>query len=484
MCTLNVLDYDNYEIDKSDAISTTQATHSHVDANNTEILCTKCGCQKFRILLRNKNGYCKTCFLSMLTHKFRATLGKSKSVCQSDSILVAHSGKANSTVLTHLMKNNANESASKKLQFQYKILYIDDGMVKGRTVEERELVREALAKEAENLQLATYIVSLSRCITNDLSQGIQPIDASEMSMTCDDVLIRDTFNKLQNDTAKDELLQQLRRKLIVSAARKLNCNKIFVADTALDLAIKVLGDVSTGRGSQLFFNVGFFDTRCADVTLLRPLRDFSGEDVAGYLNCCDLVPIVTLSRYNHAFPTSIRSIAKDFINKLDVGFHSTVSTIHRTSEKLAKKIGEIDCANTKANNDIHTSCILCELTLDSYDSEEERLSVVQARTFSKLVSTSTNYSSNVDSDLKNELLENSNNLDEQTCRCNDTACAFSSTQSLEPEVVIEKYLCYSCRLIFLNSNQTFSMLPPFIFNKIYEELQMADLRREITDFLL
>lgn len=96
---------------------------THITDTNT--FCKKCGCQDIKISFRGENGYCKTCFLSILTHKFRATLGKSKSMHPNDSILIDHFGTANSTVLVHLIKANTNESVNKRFRFQCKILYID-----------------------------------------------------------------------------------------------------------------------------------------------------------------------------------------------------------------------------------------------------------------------------------------------------------------------------------------------------------------------
>lgn len=359
-----------------------------------------------------------------------------------------------------------------------------DGIAKGRTVEERELVRNMLATEADDLQLPTLVLSLSRCMIDNLCDEIQSINVPWASIADNDVLVQEMFSKLESDTARDELLHQLRRELLVSAARKLDCNKIFIADTSVDLAIKVLGNVSTGRGSQLSVNVGFSDARCVDVTLLRPLRDFTEEDVVGYLECCEIIPVFASLKYNHPFPASIRSITENFVRRLDSEFHSTVSTIYRTSEKLATK--------TNANADINDICIICGSTVDSCYSREQP-SVVEARTFSRLVSTGTDCSANVVSGSLNldgqskddEQVEGTGNLDKKICLCGSTAsaCILPNVPSLQPET-LERYLCYGCRLIFLNSNGMYTALPDFIFNKIHKELQITSLRKEITDFLL
>ena len=69
--------------------------------------------------------YCDNCFLVSATHKFRATLGKSKVVRPTDKILVAHSGSAGSMALLHLIRAGMHESVHKRLVFETKVMYID-----------------------------------------------------------------------------------------------------------------------------------------------------------------------------------------------------------------------------------------------------------------------------------------------------------------------------------------------------------------------
>lgn len=461
--------------------TTIEAAHDAVP------FCKKCGNQETQVFLKNGNEYCKRCFLIILRHKFRATLSKSKSVHTNDSILVAHSGKANSTLLLHLITTDTNESISKKPQFSFKILYIDDSIAKGRSIKERDSIQSALVKEAENLQLTMYILPLSNCVTDSICKEMQLVNAPLMNTTSENTTVQEIFDNLENDTAKDELLQRLRLKLLVSAARKLNCNKIFIADASVDVAVKVLGNVSTGRGSQLPFNVAFSDTRYKDVTLLRPLRDFTRDDITGYLECYNLHPIINCDKYNSSFPASIRNVTKNFIHKLDSEFHSTVPTICRTSEKLATKRMECENSNTKIDDNVDDNiCVLCELTSNSSYLSKEQPSVAQAKLFSKLVSTVADTSLNMATNSPNihelssiEQIKSTNALKKEKHQCQSDI-----HKSFPKQSIIEKYLCYGCRLIFLNSKQVDNILPNFIFNAIQKKLQIAHLEKEISDFLL
>lgn len=63
--------------------------------------------------------------------------------------------------------------------------------------------------------------------------------------------INNLFQSLKSMTSKEDMLSQLRLKLITDMAEHLKCNKIFTAEVGTDLAIKFLSNMSLGRGNQL-----------------------------------------------------------------------------------------------------------------------------------------------------------------------------------------------------------------------------------------
>ena len=90
------------------------------------------------------------------------------------------------------------------------------------------------------------------------------------------------MSSLQSLTAKEDLLQILRNRLLLKIARQLKCTKIFTADTISHLAVKLLSNVSLGRGAQLPLDIEFCDTRDPNVMLLRPMRDFQKKEIIFY----------------------------------------------------------------------------------------------------------------------------------------------------------------------------------------------------------
>lgn len=77
------------------------------------------------MLLRNKDAYCKECFLAGTTHKFKAQLGKSKLIRPHDKVLVCHRIGHPSTTLLHFLRVGLDLNTPKKIRFTTIILFVD-----------------------------------------------------------------------------------------------------------------------------------------------------------------------------------------------------------------------------------------------------------------------------------------------------------------------------------------------------------------------
>lgn len=444
-------------------------------------LCKKCRTDKSEILLRKKDGYCKACFLINLTHKFRAALGKSKIIHRGDTVLVGYCGRENSTALLHLIKSGLNEVANKKIIFNVVIFFIDDGGVEGYTVNERKQLLETIAEQTKTFGFVGYTASLEESLCENGIPNIYSMETPEVVIDENEV-IPNILNSLADDSARNELLRRLRHRLFILAARKLKCNKIFVADGATNIAINILSDISLGRGAQLSPDIDFSDTRYSDVMLLRPMRDFTREEIIHYLNCNNLNALRSSKKSKTSTLTSIQALTNKFISELDSKFHGTVSTVYRTGEKLLTEL--LACQNVEENS----VCALCNIPLDTKVTNDE-MSALQATTFSAFLS-SDNVDMNNTKEKTNNLLNvnleelteqisyseksnqnkhtDSNIIDGKQCTCNNKKCKKYKTQSLCLDDIL-KHLCYSCRLIFRSSDITKS-IPAFVLNAVQTKL--------------
>ncbi|KAK2582651.1 hypothetical protein KPH14_004930 [Odynerus spinipes] len=455
MCSLNacLCDINNDITSKSDTIE-----------NLFTDLCKKCQSNNTKIILRKKDGYCKSCFLTSSTHKFRASLGKSKIIRRGDTVLVGYCGRDNSTALLHFIKSGMSETAHKRLIFNVLVFFIDDGSVEGYTVNERKNLLEAIDEQVQTFGFVGYTASLKESLCENTIPSIYPLEAKEVVIDENEV-IQKMLSNLADDSAREELLRQLRHRLLILAARKLGCNKVFVADCATNIAINILSDISLGRGAQLSPDIDFSDTRYSDVMLLRPMRDFTKEEISHYLSCNNLNSIRSCKQNRISSSTSIQALTSKFISQLDSDFHGTVSTVFRTGEKLSTEL--LVCQNLEDN------CALCNIPLDTKVINDD-ISALQATTLSSLLSSKnlnvnnskeTTDPLNVSVDtLKAQMCCRHKNINETECVCNIKEYKRSELSTLSSNTVL-KHLCYSCQLIFRYSDVA-NCVPSFVLNTI------------------
>lgn len=281
------------------------------------------------------------------------------------------------------------------------------------------------------------------------------------------------LTNLSDDTSRTYLLDQLRQKLLVCTAQKLNCNKIFVADSAMDIATKVLDDICLGRGVQLST---FCDAQY-DVDIFKPIRDFTQQELVYYSECHEL-HLIKSKITNTA--TSIQALVYKFTTGLESQFSGTVSTIFRTAEKLNMKCN-------MNNQDMEDNCVLCNAKLDSVSACHE-VSARRAIEVSKLISSKYDDARiSLNDGNKIEKLNCCTSLrsNDQECYNNNSSkygCKNNKKRQVTPKD-IQKCLCYSCRLIFQNSN-TLCTLPASLLSAVRQKSVLKNMRQEINDYLL
>ncbi|XP_063982457.1 cytoplasmic tRNA 2-thiolation protein 2 [Diachasmimorpha longicaudata] len=442
--------------------------------NLCELKCQKCNVGKAEVTLRRKDNYCNGCFLISATHKFRATLGKSKIVRPNDTILVGHNGKAGSTALLNLIKAGMHEAVHKRLVFGTKVLYIDDGLIKGQSPEERECKMRKIHEQIEDLGFEVYGTSLSAAMDLE-SFSVSPLNNLSCSNDDKDKRLSAIWNELADETSRKDFQQKLRNKVMMMAAKNLKCQKIFLASDSTFLAITILSDVSLGRGAQLASDCGFIDNRYADVMILRPMREFNRRELYYYLKICNrsCIEEEKLKDNEHS---SIQKLTEKFVTGLEDKFSGTVSTIFRTGEKIV--VGK---RNSKDSASTEGDCAFCNGCLDTA-ALADCTSSIDATSFSKTVSLK---SSNAEWDLEKLMQQpESNSVDTQEHGCADCTCG--RTKPKENNITydeVKQFLCYACQSIF-HDNFDLNTLPPFVINSISEKLRLQSIADEIRDFLL
>lgn len=494
-------------VDPDELTEMTRATEG-LDISRGDVVCRKCGTSKAEVVLRVKDAYCRLCFLLYFVHKFRSTIGKSKQIHAGDRVLVATSGGASSTALLHLLREGLNENSHKRLRFEPTFLYVDESCVSSSPRMGPEYVQK-ICSEVNSLDFPIYVTSLQQVMvpkphppvlfTKEWKDINFPTTSGFEENLCK------LLCSCRSTTAQEDLLEQLRREIIVHSAQTLGYQKVFLADNSSKLSIRILSQVAMGRGSQLSSQVNFKAFH-HDIEVYRPMREILENEILYYVDLHGLT--VLQAPTFEPKGTSITSCAKEFVLGLQKDFPATIPTVFRTGDKLVSTYP--DCgksSSTSLNGDPDSDftvgissnrCALCGSHLDTGQGEASALhATLVSQKLSchssshMLQQTETNNGTIVSHESYNmngcatEKTSDSCDCDQSSGCCGGGK--ISSIGNRKPEIidkdVMERYLCYGCRII-LREMEEVHHLPIKVQRAAAGLEQRRRMREQIQDFLL
>ncbi|XP_061819663.1 cytoplasmic tRNA 2-thiolation protein 2 isoform X1 [Nerophis lumbriciformis] len=467
--------------------------------------CVKCKEVLAVVVIRAGDKYCRDCFDQYFRHKFRAMLGKNRIIFPGEKVLLAVSGGPSSSSMLHQVQEGLSQSAHKRLRFLPGIIYVDEGGALGQSVEERRLT----VAKMEDMFKATgfpfhilpleqvlditssvvvlgpsspqpasaYKAAVDHFIRNDVSSNVT--SEKEVGTSQPFVLesqthsLRQLMDSAKTLTAREDLMSMLRQRVLVHTARCEGYSKVMLGDSCTRLAVKLLSSISQGRGAHLAQDTGFSDCRYGDVISVRPMRDYSAKEIAYYNHLFHVPSVFTPNLHTKSKEkSSLQHLTESFVNKLQVDFPSTVSTIYRTSEKL-----QTACKNSSSVD----HCERCLLCMCSLDTAFEAASAFQATILSDHLSQNKSVGANSCFPRQNP-----GSCCKDTGQCcattfEDRSC--SSGQRLADATDLKRWLCYSCQLTVKDMSSV-DVLPQCILSEAQRRQRRSRMRDEISDFLL
>ncbi|XP_006825183.2 cytoplasmic tRNA 2-thiolation protein 2-A-like [Saccoglossus kowalevskii] len=273
----------------------------------------------------------------------------------------------------------------KRLRFHSGIVYIDEGAVTNKNKEKRLQVSDSVQSIMRRYDFPTHIATLEQVFdlerssvdenpTTDVgdrvAMAMPSLSADMGDLTLDSVQTKRLKYMLANTksvTAKEDLVQILRHRLLMDIARRYGYDKIMLGDCSTKLSISILADLAKGRGASIPLDTNFADRRYGDVFFLRPMREFTSKEIGIYNHFHNIDSVVIASLTTKCpVNASINRLTETFVTGLQVDFPSTVNTVFRTGEKL--------CVTDSSDNSPVQYCILCRDTdnLPGFIIEEAR----------------------------------------------------------------------------------------------------------------
>ena len=405
----------------------------------TNEVCKKCNVEKSVIKLDFKESQCTQCFLTYVRHKFKASLGTTKIIRSGSNVLLSFNAGPESTCLLDMIRFSYElEGAWKRLNFHTTLVYVDenivtdDGMDLTKRIKRIEEVK-MLLKQYPNFKC--YYSSIGG-LTNDVPLINEVTIAQAQDIIRSEQTFLKTLNLTTSLSSRQDFIITSRNDVLRQIASNLSCQYVFLSDIGLTLAKRLLSNISLGRGSSVANDVAFCDEHIGSVKFIRPIRDISYVEVAGYLKFNNIKTLDNQKEYGSDSGqfASIQNLTSNFVDGLQVNFSSTVSTVFRTCAKISSSTdapavnSSILLENLKhfKTKDMQARCLLCKNFLDYHNSE-----TLYAIEYSRFVS---------------EVTENPDNAEQESNKVQNKAMSAVHGDGHQ----IKKQLCHGCRNIFID----------------------------------
>lgn len=321
--------------------------------------CRKCTAAPF-IVLDKVHVECQSCFLESCNRKIRSTIGKSKLLKNNDPILIAYSGGPCSAALLDLIRGSMEYEARREQKFRPSIIHVDTQSVLNHDFEHLKSIRkarlDALLSKTRLLypNWPIYWTSIEMLFAgSDPKKRFSKYSDQGLSSLDDSILLdpdalrsfRLKIEELDNLTDRQSFTQLSIKELISEVASQINIatleaterfSFVFVGSSATQLANDLLVSVILGQGSSIRSKVSVCDDRTT-VKIIRPMRDFSKKEIMFYLRARNLENYYRVEANLITFAdrkSSIQSVTEAFLNKLQLDYPSTCSTLLRTGNKM------------------------------------------------------------------------------------------------------------------------------------------------------
>lgn len=142
------------------------------------------------------------------------------------------------------------------------------------------------------------------------------------------------LKRVKDQTGLEDLVAHLRRILLLGVAARLKCHKVALGTSSTSQAAHIMAAVSKGSGYALPADLQFLDARASEAIIVKPVRDISSRDLAlvCHFQRLELVSPPTVPQTGSG--QSINSLCRDFVEGMQSGLPSAISTIVRTASKL------------------------------------------------------------------------------------------------------------------------------------------------------
>ena len=175
------------------------------------------------------------------------------------------------------------------------------------------------------------------------------------------------LESMESATSRVDVLQLLKRKLIVHLAKTSDCEVIVWGDSTTRLAERTLAETAKGRGFLLPWTVADGESPYG-IDCFYPMRDLLSKEIAAFVGLVE-PPLVDLVLEKAPKPavstknTTIDDLMRQYFESVEQDYPSVVANVVKTAGKL----------RASSLSDVEQQCELCKMPLDGQAPERSRL---------------------------------------------------------------------------------------------------------------
>jgi len=342
--------------------------------------CLKCEFPALYYSVNPKQAvYCKDCFMSMVLHKFKFSLGNNKIFKGNTSkkvIILYKSGSDADNYLIQVIKEETERVGQhNRLPAEPEILVI----VEALKDEELKSVLTVLHKKLSSFEISWAV----KCIhfSEVFKQNIGFVDDDYRIDERYSMIMKHLFHKSTVKSDRMELKRLLSDLLVYRVLKKLEIDKVMISDTADVTSQNIFNAICFGRGVSISQLSSVADTRFPGVSIIRPLREIFLSDIKLVVKLKRSVEQgiedLSVNQVQIKSKSSVQDYNLQELTRLQTsGFPSTFTNVIQTAGKV-KPIIEPEaiqsCCICFENTDQEYFCGSCDRVLSAIPGFPEEL---------------------------------------------------------------------------------------------------------------